>query len=400
MLFAHRPGGLVLGQAVRRRPDAAHASTSSWSARPGSSTPSWSARALRPLPPRRATSGRTRTTTRASPSTRRPASRASSTSRTSPRALAQIGSGSDATSSPSSTAPTPSYYEVTVESEWRDGKTLRARLVHLEPLLRQLRPGQLDASTTTPTSSSARRTSRDGAGRQLWDFKDGDLRGDRPHLLKVYGYRHAAVERHRRRLRVCQSGQPWETWSFEPYRALTTSPATPTATPSRRARAAPPSHYQLDLNYTQNFQRRRPRRPSSSTATCSTSSTSRPATTSSRGRCNSAFGDAAAVLRPAAHPAGGAVPVLTATFASGARRRRAGPSSFRAPRTAARARSAGAWSRRRARVPRRCAPRASGSLQQHAHLRALEERHAGTRDAAAGRDRARRAPPASRRAAR
>ena len=41
----------------------------------------------------------------------------------------------------------------------------------------------------------------DGAGRQLWDFKDGDLRGDRPHLLKVYGYYAAALERQRRRLR-------------------------------------------------------------------------------------------------------------------------------------------------------------------------------------------------------
>ena len=28
----------------------------------------------------------------------------------------------------------------------------------------------------------------DGAGRQLWNFRDGDLRGDRPHLFKVYGY--------------------------------------------------------------------------------------------------------------------------------------------------------------------------------------------------------------------
>ena len=28
----------------------------------------------------------------------------------------------------------------------------------------------------------------DGAGRQLWNFRDGDLRGDRPHLLKLYGY--------------------------------------------------------------------------------------------------------------------------------------------------------------------------------------------------------------------
>ena len=28
----------------------------------------------------------------------------------------------------------------------------------------------------------------DGAGRQLWDFRDGDLRGDRRHMFKLYGY--------------------------------------------------------------------------------------------------------------------------------------------------------------------------------------------------------------------
>ena len=28
----------------------------------------------------------------------------------------------------------------------------------------------------------------DGAGRQLWNFKDGTLRGDRPHMLKLYGF--------------------------------------------------------------------------------------------------------------------------------------------------------------------------------------------------------------------
>ena len=39
----------------------------------------------------------------------------------------------------------------------------------------------------------------DGAGRQLWNFRDGDLRGDRPHLFKVYGYYIAELERDRGR---------------------------------------------------------------------------------------------------------------------------------------------------------------------------------------------------------
>ena len=28
----------------------------------------------------------------------------------------------------------------------------------------------------------------DGPGRQLWNFRDGRLRGDRPHMLKLYGF--------------------------------------------------------------------------------------------------------------------------------------------------------------------------------------------------------------------
>ena len=66
---------------------------------------------------------------------------------------------------------------------------VRPRLVHLEPLLRQLRPGQLhdrrrnDENIFIGSSNIA-----DGAGRQLWDFKDGTLRGDRPHMLKLYGF--------------------------------------------------------------------------------------------------------------------------------------------------------------------------------------------------------------------
>ena len=51
---------------------------------------------------------------------------------------------------------------------------------------------------------------------------------------------------------VGQSGQPWETWSYEPYIALTTS----TSDASRYAEPAgsrrSDAHYQLDLNYTQN----------------------------------------------------------------------------------------------------------------------------------------------------
>ena len=92
----------------------------------------------------------------------------------------------------------------------------------------------------------------DGAGRQLWDFKDGDLRGDRPHMLKVYGYYSLDWNATVGAFAFAQSGQPWEVWSYEPYIALTTN----TSDTNRYAEAAgsqrTSSHWQLDLNYTQN----------------------------------------------------------------------------------------------------------------------------------------------------
>ena len=93
----------------------------------------------------------------------------------------------------------------------------------------------------------------DGAGRQLWDNKEGDLRGDRPHLFKVYGYRELGWKATVGAFFVAQSGQPWEAQSYEPYIALTTSTSDSNryAEPAGSRRAD--SHWQLDLNYTQNI---------------------------------------------------------------------------------------------------------------------------------------------------
>ena len=80
----------------------------------------------------------------------------------------------------------------------------------------------------------------DGAGRQLWNFRDGDLRGDRPHLFKVYGYYSLKWNATAGAFLVAQSGQPWETWSYEPYIALHgISTRIRRASPNRPARGAP-----------------------------------------------------------------------------------------------------------------------------------------------------------------
>ena len=93
----------------------------------------------------------------------------------------------------------------------------------------------------------------DGAGRQLWDFKDGTLRGDRPHMLKVSGYRSLNWNARVGAFFVAQSGQPWESWSYEPYRALTTSTSDTNRYAEKAGSRRTDSHYQLDFNYTQNI---------------------------------------------------------------------------------------------------------------------------------------------------
>ena len=96
---------------------------------------------------------------------------------------------------------------------------------------------------------------------------------------------------------IVQSGQPWETWSYEPYIAFTsnTSDTSRYAEPAGSRRT--PTHYQLDLNYTQNF-RLKNRYSFRSRPTCSTCSTSRRATTYQPAVPHSTFGYAEAYIDP------------------------------------------------------------------------------------------------------
>ena len=109
----------------------------------------------------------------------------------------------------------------------------------------------------------------DGFGRQLWNFREGNLRGDRRHQLKLYGFYNFDWNGSVGAYAIFQSGQPWEAWDRELYRCLEplgvprddpscTIPGTGSS--SDTSRYAEPAgsrttsdHYQLDLNYTQNF---------------------------------------------------------------------------------------------------------------------------------------------------
>ncbi len=165
--------------------------------------------------------------------------------------LAQIGSGSTYVIAELDGAYTK-YYELGFESEWRGQRTfVRSSYVWSHYY------GNFDQDNSTDANDAnifvGSSFIADGAGRQLWDFRDGDLRGDRRHMLKLYGYYSLNWNATAGAFFVAQSGQPWERWSYEPYIALTTN----TSDTSRYAEAAgsqrAPSHWQLDLNYTQNI---------------------------------------------------------------------------------------------------------------------------------------------------
>ncbi len=93
----------------------------------------------------------------------------------------------------------------------------------------------------------------DGVGRQLWDFKYGNLKGDRRHLLKVFGSYDFAWKGTLGALAYWQSGEAWETSDSEYYRAYTTSTSSTNRFSEPAGSRTGPGHYQLDLNYRHHF---------------------------------------------------------------------------------------------------------------------------------------------------
>jgi Carboxypeptidase regulatory-like domain len=165
--------------------------------------------------------------------------------------LAQIKSGSSYVIAELDGAYTK-YYEATIESEWRGSKSFVRGSYTFSHYY-----GNFDQDNSSIGNDDnifiGSSNIADGAGRQLWDNKDGNLRGDRPNLLKVYGYRALPWNATAGAFAVAQSGQPWEKWSYEPYIALTTSTSDTARYAEKAGSHRTPAHWQLDLNYTQNF---------------------------------------------------------------------------------------------------------------------------------------------------
>jgi len=145
------------------------------------------------------------------------------------------------------------YYEAGLEAEWR-GRNAYVRGSYVWSHYYGNFDQDNSAGSGTGNDSNIFIGSSnigDGAGRQLWNFKYGNLRGDRRHQLKLYGSYQLPWRASVGGYAVYQSGQPWEYHSYEPYISQTTS----TSDSNRYAEPAgsrrTDAHYQMDLNYTQ-----------------------------------------------------------------------------------------------------------------------------------------------------
>ncbi len=144
------------------------------------------------------------------------------------------------------------YYEVGLEAEYRHnnffltGSYVWSRY-----------RGNFDQDNTTGDNDGnifiGSSNIADGPGRQLWDLKDGTLAGDRPHQFKLYGVYDLPWNANIGGFAVFQSGKPWETWDYRPYSALTGSTSTTIRYSEPAGSNRSDSHFQADLNYTQNF---------------------------------------------------------------------------------------------------------------------------------------------------
>src|SRR5581483_6766346 len=146
------------------------------------------------------------------------------------------------------------YYEATMESDWRGSKGY----VHGSYTWSHYYGNfDQDYSTTSSVNDNAifigSSNIGDGAGRQLWNFKYGNLRGDRRNSVKIYGAYYLPWNATAGPFFVYQSGQPYQLESVLPYRPLTGS----TIDTNRYAETAgsrrTPSQTNIDLDYTQNI---------------------------------------------------------------------------------------------------------------------------------------------------
>lgn len=167
--------------------------------------------------------------------------------------IAQIGSGSTYVIAELDGAYTK-YYEATVEMDYRRSNVFVRGSYTWSHYF-----GNMDQDNTTTGNDAAIFVGSsfiaDSGGRQIWDNKEGDLRGDRRHMVKAWGSYSLPWNGVLGAYVVAQSGHPWEAWSYRAY--PTSIVGTSTSDVNRYAEAAgsrlTSPHAQLDLKYTQNI---------------------------------------------------------------------------------------------------------------------------------------------------
>jgi hypothetical protein len=165
-----------------------------------------------------------------------------------------IGSGSTYVIANLDTAFTK-YYEATAETEWR-GNAFTTNLSYTWS--HYYGNFDQDYTATCPTCNDAAvfigsSNFGDGPGRQIWDMKYGDLRGDRRHLIKANAVYTLPWHATTGAFWYYQSGQPYNLESVLPYRALTGSTSEFIRNAEPPGTRHTPSHQQLDWKYTQTF---------------------------------------------------------------------------------------------------------------------------------------------------
>ena len=144
------------------------------------------------------------------------------------------------------------FWEASFEADWaRDDWFIRGSYTWSHYY------GNFDQDVTTTFNDQAifigSSNIADGAGRQVWNLKYGNLGGDRRHVLKLYGYYQLPGSAQVGAYMVYQSGEPWETWDRFVYSSQTGSSSDTIKYAEPAGSRTSPSHWQLDLNYTHNF---------------------------------------------------------------------------------------------------------------------------------------------------
>lgn len=155
------------------------------------------------------------------------------------------------------------FYEVSSETEWHSGPayvSFSYAWSHYYGNFDQDNSANGSANDSNVFVGSS--NIADGAGMQIWDNKYGNLAGDQRHKVKLYGSYEFPWDGKLGLFAVYQTGQHWQRTDYKVYQALITATgSTSTSDTARYAEPAGsrvnPSHYQLDLSYTQTFWKRK-----------------------------------------------------------------------------------------------------------------------------------------------